>query len=148
MVKYTDILKAINDKIKAKFPEIKIVSESDVEEKIIRPSFMVMLDGIKAEDFMSVCADKEMTARIHYFSTTAEKNKLENLKTLEDLEDLFLNRTLEMPDFNISIEDYDVNFPDKALEYSFNIKFSQDYERVDTTTELIEEIEVNINKEE
>ena len=127
MVKYTDILKAINDKIKAKFPAIKIVSESDVEEKIIRPSFMVMLDGIKAEDFMSVCADKEMTARIHYFSTTAEKNKLENLKTLEDLEDLFLNRTIEMTDFNISIEDYDVNFPDKVLEYSFNIKFNLRY---------------------
>ena len=142
MVKYIDIIKAINDKIKTKFPAIEIVSESDVEEKIIRPSFMTMLDGIKAEDFMSVCADKEMTARIHYFSTKAEKNKLENMKTLDELENLFLNRTLELPDFRIGIEDYDVNFPDKVLEYSFNISFSEDYERteIDDNTEMMEEI--------
>jgi hypothetical protein len=142
MVKYADILKAINDKIKSKFPAIEIVSESDIEEKIIRPSFMVMLDGIKAEDFMSVCADKEMTARIHYFSTKAEKNKLENLKMLDDLEDLFLNRTLELSNFNINVEDYDVNFPDKVLEYSFNLSFSEDYERteIDDNTEMMEEI--------
>lgn len=142
MVKYADILKAINDKIKSKFPAVEIVSESDVEEKIIRPSFMVMLDGIKVEDFMSVCADKEMAARIHYFSTKAEKNKLENLRVLDDLEDLFLNRTLELPDFRIGIEDYDVNFPDKVLEYSFNLSFSEDYERteIDDNTEFMQEI--------
>lgn len=148
MVKYTDILKAVQDKLKSKFSDIEIVSESDVEEKIVRPSFMVALDGIKATDFMGVCADREMTIRIYYFSTIAEKNKLENLKKLEELEDLFLNCTLELPNFSLEIEDYDVNFPDKVLEYSMDISFSQNYEREDTTTELMEDIQINLMKEE
>ena len=123
MVKYTDILKAVNDKLTAKFPAIKIVSESDVEEKIIRPSFMTMLDGIKATDFMSVCADKEMTVRIYYFSKT-EKNKLENLKMLESLEESFLvDGLIKAGDFNISVQDIDVNFPDKVLEFNMDISF-------------------------
>ena len=148
MVKYTDILKAVQNKLISKFPDIEIVSESDVEEKIVRPSFMVALDGIKATDFMGVCADKEMTLRVFYFSTKAENNKLENLKMLEELEDLFLNRTLNLPNFSIGIEDYDVSFPDKVLEYSMDITFSQDYIIDDKETELMEDIQINIMKEE
>ena len=147
MVKYTDIFKAFREKLEEKFIDIPIVSESDVTEKIVRPSFMLVLDDIKAEDFMSECADKSLTARIYYFSTTAEKNKLENLKMIDELEELFLNKNITANDFNIGIEDYDINMPDKVLEYSMNVTFSERYNRVDTETENMEEIEVNIHKE-
>lgn len=148
MVKYIDILKAIQDKLTTKFPTIKIVSESDVEEKIIRPSFMVMLDGIKAEDFMSSSIDKTMTARIFYFSTVAEKNKLENLKMIDSLEELFLeNNNLELNDFNIPIGEYSIEIPDKVLEYSFELNFNQSYERDYSDIENMEDIELNIIKE-
>ena len=69
LVKYFAILQAVNNKLKAKFPEIKILAESDVEEKIIRPSFMTMLDNIEHEDFMNVGVDKSVKLRIYYFST-------------------------------------------------------------------------------
>ena len=51
MVKYVDVIRVINTKLKDKFPTVKIAS-SDTEEGIVRPSFMVSLDNIKESNFM------------------------------------------------------------------------------------------------
>ena len=153
MVKYTDILKAVNDRIKSKFPKIPILSESDVEEKIIRPSFMTTLDGIKAEDFMTRSVDKDQTVYIYYFSTKRDKNKIENLDMIDSLTELFVENNLlkiqtENYDFNIEIyNEVEFEIVDKVLQCSFELPFNEDYSRVDNA-ELMEEIEFNIKKEE
>jgi len=150
LVKYFAILQAVNNKLKAKFPEIKILAESDVEEKIIRPSFMTMLDNIEHEDFMNVGVDKSVKLRIYYFSKTRDNNKLENLKVLDDLDSIFLeDNVLNIDGFNVSIGRIDVNINEsKVLEYSFEIEFSENYERKYDGVENMEEIQIKMIKEE
>lgn len=145
MVKYTEIIKAINNKIKAKFPIIPIVSESDVEEKIVRPSFMTTLDGINQQDFMGNVIDKTLTIRVFYFSSTRDKNKIENLGMIDSLNEIFLeDNQIEANGFRISIGETDVNIVDKVLEYNFEISFSEDYERDYSDIGEIEEIEMDV----
>ena len=130
MVKYTDILKAVNSKLSSKFPTIKIVSESDVAEKIIRPSFMTMIDNIKQEDFMLSSMDKDLTIRIYCFSTERDKNKIENLNMIDSLNELFVeDGQLQLENFNIGIEETTADIVDKVLSYSFDISFNEDYEK-------------------
>ena len=130
MVKYTDILKAVNNKLLSKFPAIKIVSESDVAEKIIRPSFMTMIDNIKQEDFMLSSMDKDLTIRIYCFSTERDKNKIENLNMIDSLNELFVeDGQLQLENFNIGIEETTADIVDKVLSYSFDISFNEDYEK-------------------
>lgn len=150
MVKYIDIIKAINDKIKTKFPAIQILSESDVEEKIARPSFMTMLDGIKQKDFQTVSIEKEMTARIYYFASNKDKNKIENLNMIDSLDELFLeDNQITANNFNISIEEADAEVIDKVLHYNFDISFSQDYDiDKNINVEVMDEIHLEMVKEE
>lgn len=154
MVKYIDILKAVNTKIKNKFPSIEILSESDVSEKIVRPSFMTKLDEIEISNFMLDTADKKAKVIIYYFAKDKDKNKIENLQMIDDLNELFVeNNQLEIiqskngKEFFIGIEEAESEIVDKVLNFSFDLEFSQDYEREDET-ELIEEIiikeEINV----
>lgn len=140
---YIKILNAVNKKLKTKFG-LPILSSSDVEEKIIRPSFMVELDNIGSNDFMAVSQDKEMTARIHYFSSHKDKNKIENLNMIDSLDKLFVKDSiLKVEDgFNLDIDsDIDVDIVDKVLQYSFDIEFSQLYDRVDNV-EMMGELNI------
>ena len=137
MVKYTEILKAVNEKIKSKFPAIPILSQSDVSEKIIRPSFMTMLDNIDTENFTFDTADKECKVIIHYFASDKDKNKIENLNMIDDLEELFLeNNQLEIVKSNgkkflIGIEEAESETVDKVLNFSFDLEFSDEWIRPD-----------------
>jgi len=148
MIKYIDILKAVNEKIQSKFPAIEILSESDVEEKIVRPSFMTTLDNIKASDFMTKSIDKNQTVRIYYFATKKDKNKIENLNMIDSLTEIFIeNNLIKINDnFNIEIyEDVEFDIVDKVLHCYFDISFNEDYERVDNV-ENMEEIEMKMNE--
>lgn len=149
MVKYYAILKAVNDKLTANFPTIPVVSESDVEEKIIRPSFMTTLDNIEPKDFMNYSVDKNLKVRIFYFACTRDKNKLENLKMLDSLDAVFLeDNNLNVDNFNISIGRINVDINEsKVLEYNFELAFSENYERDDSDTENMEDMHLTIKEE-
>ncbi len=145
MVKYTDILKAVNNKLLSKFPAIKIVSESDVAEKIIRPSFMTMIDNIKQEDFMLSSMDKDLTIRIYCFSTERDKNKIENLNMIDSLNELFVeDGQLQLENFNIGIEETTADIVDKVLSYSFDISFNEDYEKDYSNVGDMEELGLDV----
>ena len=145
MVKYTDILKAVNSKLSSKFPTIKIVSESDVAEKIIRPSFMTMIDNIKQEDFMLSSMDKDLTIRIYCFSTERDKNKIENLNMIDSLNELFVeDGQLQLENFNIGIEETTADIVDKVLSYSFDISFNEDYEKDYSNVGDMEELGLDV----
>jgi hypothetical protein len=145
MIKYTDILKAINSKLKSKFPDVPIVSESDVKEKIVRPSFMTALDNMKASDFMGNSIDREMTARIYFFPTDRDINKIENLDKLDGLNELFIqDGSIEVSEDCI-IElygEHEIDIVDKVLQYEIEIVINDDYEVVDDV-ELMEDIEID-----
>jgi len=148
MIKYTDILKAINSKLKSKFPGVPIVSESDVKEKIVRPSFMTALDNMKASDFMGNSMDREMTARIYFFPTDRDVNKIENLETLDSLNEIFAQGgTIEISEDCI-IELYgenEIDIVDKVLQYEVDIVVNDDYDTTPDTgsTENMEDIEID-----
>ncbi|MGB6129673.1 MAG: DUF6838 family protein [Psychrilyobacter sp.] len=140
---YIKLLKAIDKKLKTRF-SLPILSSSDVEEKIIRPSFMVELDNIGSSDFMSVSQDKKTTVRIHYFSSKKDKNKIENLNMIDSLNELFVEDSILKVEegFNLDIDsDIDIDIVDKVLQYSFDIEFSQLYNKVDNV-EMMGELNI------
>lgn len=140
---YIKISKAVNRKLKTRFG-LPILSSGDVEEKITRPSFMVELDNMGSSDFMSVSQDKKMTVRIHYFSSNKDKNKLENLSMIDSLDELFVKDSILKVEEGFSLDvdsDIDIDIVDKVLQYSFDIEFSELYDRVDNV-EMIGELNI------
>ncbi len=138
MIKNTDILSAINLKIKSKFTDIPILSESDVKERIVRPSFMTTLDNLKTSDFMSESLDREMTIKLYYFPTDRDKNKIELLNMIDDLYDLFLQDNIINidTDFAVEVEELEVEIIDKVLHCYFDLMMSEDYNREDNTPNM------------
>lgn len=145
MVKYIDIIEAINIKLKSKFNNIIITTEGNVKEKITRPSFFVQLDDIKASDFTNEALDREMVIRIFYYPKEPDKNRVENLNVLDQLNDLFINNNLIKINDELTIEVWDeveANIIEKVVHYYIPLMLSEDYNRVENTP-FMEELEVN-----
>ena len=137
-----DINKAISNRIKTVYPDI--VFSSDVKEGITRPSFFIAFDNINSSDFMNTAIDTDFTARIHYFPSKKENNKIELLSTLESLNILFIQDNILKVKDNFSVEiwgDIEIEIVDGVLNYYIPIMLSQDYKREDSV-ELMEELEV------
>jgi len=145
IVKYTEIHKSIVDRIKTKYPDI--VFSTDVEKAITRPSFFVDLDNINSNDFMLEARDTNITARIYYFSSTINDNKIELLKMMDDLMEIFLDNNLVTIEENMKyeIEELELDVVDKVLHCYFDIKISEDYDRskYDKDKPFMEELEVD-----
>ncbi|MBU5427159.1 hypothetical protein KQI41_12105 [Tissierella pigra] len=129
IVKYTDIYKAIVKRIKTKFPNI--VFSTDVEKDVVRPSFFIELNNIKISDFMREARDTYLTARIYYFSSTADENGIELLNMYDDLVELFLENNLITVDEYVKFEinELEINVIDKVLHCYFDIRISESYPR-------------------
>lgn len=139
IVKYTEIHKSIVKRIKTKFPSI--IFSTDIEKAITRPSFFIDFDNVKSSDFMREAEDKEITVRIYYFSSTIDGNKMELLKMQDDLVEMFLENNLIVVDENISfeIDELDLNIVDKVLHCYFDIRISENYNKIDNTP-IMEEL--------
>ena len=79
MIKLSQILKAVNTKLKETFPKIEIDSK-DLSEKFNRPSFRTELDGLKTSAFMTTFKERNFTIRIYFFTTLPGKGREERLK--------------------------------------------------------------------
>ena len=143
IVKYTERHKSVTDRLKTKYPDISYNSQRDITEGFDRPSFFIDLDNIKSSDFMSEARDHSNTARIYYFSSTKDNNKIELLNLQDDLNELFIENNLITVNDNIKfeIEELDFSVVDKVLHCYFDIKISENYERIDTTP-VMEELEL------
>ncbi|MBW9154862.1 phage tail terminator family protein [Clostridium tagluense] len=149
IVKYTDISTAISRKIIAKFPTIKLMSESDVSEKIIRPSFFISLDNLKANKFCDSALDKNITIRIYYYPTDAKKNKIENLNIIDELNEIFVENNIIKVNENFNIEIFDeveADVIDKIVHYYFNVFTSEEIITNEDDIEMMEELEINIKQ--
>lgn len=126
------------------------MSESDVTENIVRPSFFVSLDNIKASNFADECLDKEMTIKIYYFPSNRDKNKIENLNMIDDLNEIFIadNLITLNEDFLIEIfDDIEIEVVDKVVHYYIPIFMSDEIEIVGNidNTEYTEELNFKNN---
>lgn len=139
MVKYTDINKAIINKLESKFTDIKITS-NDVSEGFERPSFFISFENVASSDFMGELLDRNISVRIYYFSKNRNKNKIENLNMQDNFNELFLkDNILVIDEFTkVEISELEFDVVDKVLNCTFEIMLSEDYERVDNKPNMEE----------
>lgn len=136
MIKYVDILKAVNNKLKVRFPTIPIPPKGDVKEKIDSPSFMTTLDRIQSSNFMDICVDRQMTIRIYYFPSDSDKNRIENFNMIDSLNEIFVEDNIIQvnEDFFIEVfKEIDVDIVDKVVHYYIPISISEETEKINDT---------------
>lgn len=140
MVTYSEIIKAINLKIQQSFLDVPFQSIED-KEGLIRPSFRTNIEGISASNFMNVAKDRELTVRIYYFPKEKYKYRMELLDVQDKLEDLFLleNTIVTESSFVIEIFEFQFDVVDGVLHFYFDLKLSEDINRIDDS-EYMEEL--------
>lgn len=67
MIKLSELLKAVNTRLKETFPNISVDSK-DLSEVFNRPSFRTELDGLKTSAFMTTFKERNFTIRIYFFA--------------------------------------------------------------------------------
>lgn len=117
------IKKAINNKLIAKFPTIKITSK-DVEEGFQRPSFFVQFDNVNRESYRYYSI-RSMTIRIYFFPSDLYNYSLEVLDVQQKLEELF-DLTISVEDRVITISNTSSLMVDKVLEFDINIEYYEE----------------------
>lgn len=145
MIKYTEILKVVNNKLKKHFPDIPILAEGDIKEKIIRPAFMTKLDNIGSSLFNTDIRDRSLTIIIYYFPSDRYKNKVELYSVMSELDDLFyydsflrLSEEYIIPIYS----DISSEITDGVLNYSFEIEFSEEIIKDYSNKENMENLEI------
>jgi len=140
MVTYSEIIKAINLKIQQSFLDVPFQSIED-KEGLIRPSFRTNIEGISASNFMNFAKDRELTVRIYYFPKEKYKYRMELLDVQDKLEDLFLleNTIVTESSFVIEIFEFQFDVVDGVLHFYFDLKLSEDINRIDDS-EYMEEL--------
>lgn len=150
MIKLSQILKAVNGKIKANFEGITIDSK-DLEEDFNRPSFRTELTGLRTSSFGSTYKERNFTIRIYFFPSVKGKGRLERLKVTDGIEDAFLHPLqieagrLGETGFYIPIEEISFTESDGVLIASFD---SITAERIynDLDLPMMEELEVSYER--
>lgn len=143
MIKLSEILKAINSKLAEAFPDIKIDSK-DLSEKFNRPSFRTELTSIKTENFMNFYKEREIVARIYYFPSDLNKNRIECLEIIEQLESLFKPYLKIKDRFVVHILEMEFEEVDKTIIANFNLSNMEEIEE-DLTGELMQELTTTLN---
>jgi hypothetical protein len=123
MLTRMQIMNAINDKIKAEFSNIPILS-SDSEEGINRPSFFVSLETNRVEAFpYSILRD--MTCRIRFFPANLSNYREEVYDVMDRLDKLFA-LSFTVGDRTITISGATAEVIDKVLHYDFDFSYYDD----------------------
>ena len=145
MIKLSQILKAVNVKLKETFPKIEIDSK-DLGEKFNRPSFRTELDGLKTSAFMTTFKERNFTIRIYFFTTLPGKGREERLKISDEIENAFLGTLWVNETFAISVDEIEFEeTEDGVLIASFNSLSMEEIEN-DIDGEMMEELEYRFDK--
>lgn len=145
MIKLSQILKAVNTKLKETFPKIEIDSK-DLSEKFNRPSFRTELDGLKTSAFMTTYKERHFTIRIYFFNSVIGKGRLERLKISEKIEDAFLGSLKVTDDFIIAVDDIDFDETDDGVLIASFDSLSMEKIENDIDGEMMEELEYRFDK--
>ena len=145
MIKLSQILKAVNTKLKETFPKIEIDSK-DLSEKFNRPSFRTELDGLKTSAFMTTYKERHFTIRIYFFNSVIGKGRLERLKITEKIEDAFLGSLKVTDDFIIPVDDIDFDETDEGVLIASFDSLTMEQIENDVDSEMMEELEYHFDK--
>ena len=119
-MKITDIVKAINTKLKT-IGSVNIISDdirSGFEDK--KPAFFLQLTMIASSESEAI-----FTANIHFFPKS--RTQLELLKMNDRLNDLFGDFTLQVTeDEKIHIDEIRADFIENVLQYRFDVTIEKD----------------------
>lgn len=145
MIKLSELLKAVNTRLKETFPNIAVDSK-DLSEVFNRPSFRTELDGLKTSAFMTAFKERNFTIRIYFFCTKIGQGRLERLKVSDEIENAFLgtlwvNETFAIPVNEIEFEETD----DGVLIASFDSITMEQIEN-DINAEMMEELEYKFDR--
>lgn len=145
MIKLSELLKAVNTRLKETFPNISVDSK-DLSEVFNRPSFRTELDGVKTSAFMTTFKERNFTIRIYFFCTKIGQGRLERLKVSDEIENAFLgtlwvNETFTIPVDEIEFEETD----DGVLIASFDSITMEQIEN-DINAEMMEELEYKFDR--
>ena len=145
MIKLSQILKAVNVKLKETFPKIEIDSK-DLGEKFNRPSFRTELDGLKTSAFMTTYKERHFTIRIYFFNSVIGKGRLERLKISEKIEDAFLGSLKVTDDFIIPVDDIDFDETDDGVLIASFDSLTMEKIENDIDEYMMEELEYHFDK--
>lgn len=120
MLTLSQIKKAINDRILAKFPTIEIQA-SDVKEGFTRPSFFVRFDNL-IWNTNQYFTERGMTVRIYYFPSDRYAYSLESMDVQDNLGSIF-NLNFNVADRVLTINEVRGQTIDGVLEFEFDFEF-------------------------
>ncbi|MFB9326995.1 DUF6838 family protein [Paenibacillus aurantiacus] len=127
MLSRSKLNRAINERIKAGFPDIPF--QSDVEEGFQRPSFFVVLETASSKAVMGSVL-RDMTCRIRYFPSDRHQFKLESYDAQDRLEALF-SGSFEAEGRVIIVSECRPEVIDKVVHFDFDFTFYDDKSEVD-----------------
>lgn len=144
MIKYSQIIKKVNELLKEEFGVL--IDDLDLKEKFVRPSFKVEIDDVKHEIFMTTLKKLSFVIRIYYFMPT--KLKADKLDVMQKLQDLFSLVLVveEYPDgsrFLLPIDELTFVENDGVLIASFETYTYEELEK-DIELEYMEELKGGI----
>jgi hypothetical protein len=143
MVTINDLITVINTTLATKFPAIDRLS-TDIEEGFNRPAFFVDIDNHNKSMLGEVLKDVNLTVRIYYFPSSKQKNRIELLTMIEDLNSIFLTNLMINEDFFIPIDEINATITaEKVLLVNFDVRYVYEVAE-DEDLELIENLEMNI----
>ncbi len=107
---------------------------NDIRSGFDKPAFFVQLMPIGDETDISI-STSTVTINIHYFSK--EKTEIENLKMLDKLKKIFINK-LEVEDRVLTLYEKRYDIDDNVLQFKFDIRYTESA-YVDPEDEIIYE---------
>lgn len=107
---------------------------NDIRSGFDKPAFFVQLMPIGDETDISISTNT-VTINIHYFSK--EKTEIENLKMLDKLKKIFINK-LEVEDRVLTLYEKRYDIDDNVLQFKFDIRYTESA-YVDPEDEIIYE---------
>jgi len=147
MVTLKDIFKSVCDHI-SKTTKLTI-SDSDMEEPVIRPSFKVFMNTVNADLFSSALRQVKVYFNIYFYATNRKNSKTEFMDIEDKISSSFF-KPLKIKEHCFVYID-DLTFEkviDGVLHCNFNFKIATKFEnKEENQYELMEELYINENLE-
>lgn len=131
MLSLVNIKKAIVAKLKTL--DVNVIA-NEIKSGFKKPAFFVQIMPIGDETDISI-STSTVTINIHYFSK--EKTEIENLKMLDKLKKIFINK-LEVEDRVLTLYEKRYDIDDNVLQFKFDIRYTESA-YVDPEDEIIYE---------
>lgn len=141
MIAIVDIKKAVNNVLRAKFPDIELYSD-DTKKGFKRPAFFTQIVPITSNyETINYMSHRTMIV-INYFSKNG--TDLENLRMDEDLRKAF-GMTLKVNQRSFLLQNIRSEIVDEALQFRFDLHYLAGIEKTEEH-EVMKELNINLKE--